>query len=73
MDEFIVKAFIFILGAIVGGVVVFFVCHNNQKKANELFEKGKAEFDAKEKELRSQIEDLKLEEKVKAYMDKMKG
>ena len=61
----------FVAGAAVSAVVSFFVWRNNPALMDNIYRQVKAEFDEKEKKLRAEIDDLKLEEKVKAVLAKM--
>jgi len=61
----------FIAGGVVSAVVSFFVWRNNPALMDKLYKQAKAEFDEKEKALRAEVEDLKLEEKVKAILVKL--
>lgn len=62
----------FIAGAAVGGVIVFFVCRNNPALVQKIYSQAKAEFDAREKELRAKIEKLELKERVVEILKEMK-
>ena len=61
----------FIVGAIVSAVVSFFVWRNNKPLMDKIYAQAKAEFDEKEKALRAELEELKLEEKIKAILVKL--
>ena len=62
----------FIAGAAVSAVASFFVWRNNPALMAKLYGKAKAEFDAKEKELRAQIEKYELKEKVVEILKELK-
>jgi|GEM_PF-5195317 hypothetical protein len=61
----------FIAGAVVAAIASFFIWRNNPALMDNIYRQVKAEFDEKEKKLRAEIDDLKLEEKVKAVLAKM--
>lgn len=61
----------FIVGAIASAVVSFFVWRNNKPLMDTIYSQAKAEFDEKEKALRAELEELKLEEKFRAWAVKM--
>lgn len=61
----------FVVGAAVSAVVSFFVWRNNKPLMDKIYAQAKAEFDEKEKALRAELDDLKLEEKVKAILAKL--
>ena len=61
----------FVVGAVASAVVSFFVWRNNKPLMDKIYSQAKAEFDEKEKALRAELEDLKLEEKVKAILVKL--
>ncbi len=61
----------FIVGAVGAAVASFFVWRNNPALMDKVYKQVKSEFDEKEKALRAELEDLKLEEKVKAILAKL--
>lgn len=60
----------FLVGAVVSAVVSFFVWRNNKPLMDKIYTQAKAEFDEKEKAIRAELEDLKLEQKVKEILAK---
>ena len=62
----------FVAGAGVSAVVSFFVWRNNPALMNKIYGRVKAEFDAKEKELRAQIEKYELKERVVEILKELK-
>jgi len=62
----------FVVGAVVGGVIMFFVCRNNPALVQKIYAQAKAEFDAQEKELRAKIEKLELKERVVEILKELK-
>ena len=61
----------FIVGAIVSAIVSFFVWRNNKPLMDKIYSQAKAEFDEKEKAMRAELDELKLEEKFRAWAVKM--
>lgn len=61
----------FLVGAVVSAVVSFFVWRNNKPLMDKIYTQAKAEFDEKEKAIRAELEDLKLEQKVKEILAKL--
>lgn len=55
----------FILGGIICSIAMFFICRNNPALVKKIGDKLKAEFDEKEKALRSELD------QAKAYVAKL--
>lgn len=61
----------FVVGAVGSAVASFFIWRNNPALMDKIYKQVKAEFDEKEKALRAEVEELKLEERVKAILVKL--
>jgi hypothetical protein len=57
----------FIVGAVVSAVASFFVWRNNKPLMDKIYAQAKSEYDEKEKALRAELEELKMEEKFRAW------
>lgn len=62
----------FVAGVAVGGVIIFFVCRSNPALVQKIYAQAKAEFDAKEKELRAKVEKLELKERIVEILKELK-